>query len=70
MALLDATYNMFSTKGAERLEAAAKRYRIGTEKIREAVHAEFAEKRKKQSQRRKDSGARQPNGGRTKRAKV
>lgn len=70
MALLDATYNTFSTKGGERLEAVAKRYRIGTEKIREAVHAEIAEKRKKQAQRRKDSGSTQPNVGRTKRANV
>jgi len=57
MALLDATYNTFSAKGAERLEAVAKRYRVGTDKIREAVHAEFADKRKKQEQRRTDRGS-------------
>jgi ParB family chromosome partitioning protein len=57
MALLDATYNTFSAKGAERLEAVAKRYRIGTDKIRDAVHAEFADKRKKQEQRRKNRGS-------------
>ena len=55
--MLDATYNTFSAKGAERLEAVAKRYRVGTDKIREAVHAEFADKRKKQEQRRTDRGS-------------
>jgi ParB family transcriptional regulator, chromosome partitioning protein len=57
MALLDSTYNTFSAKGAERLEGVAKRYRVGTDKIREAVHAEFADKRKKQEQRRTDRGS-------------
>ncbi len=58
MALLDATYNTFSAKGAEKLEAVAKRYRIGADKIRDAVHAEFADQRKKQEQRKKDRSSR------------
>ena len=58
MALLDATFNTFSSQGAERLEAVAKRYRVNTKTLRQAVHGELAEKRKKQEQRRKepDSG--------------
>lgn len=54
MSLLDATFNTFSTQGGTQLNAVAKRYRINTDKIREAVSAEFADKRKKQEQRQKE----------------
>jgi ParB family transcriptional regulator, chromosome partitioning protein len=65
MALLDPAYNTFSAKGAERLESVAKRYRIGIDKIRDAVHAEFADQRQKQEQRRKDRGSQKQTIGRT-----
>jgi len=54
MSLLDATFNTFSTQGGMQLNAVAKRYRVNADKIREAVSAEFAGKRKKQEQRRKE----------------
>ncbi|HEV2201415.1 MAG TPA: ParB/RepB/Spo0J family partition protein [Bryobacteraceae bacterium] len=57
MALLDATFNTFSGEGAKQLEAVAKRYRVNTKTLRQAVHTELAEKLKKQGQRKKESGA-------------
>ena len=54
MALLDATFNTFSSHGAERLEGVAKRYRVNTKTLRQAVRGELAEKLKKQEQRRKE----------------
>lgn len=48
VALLDSAYQRGATSGVDPLLAAAKRYRIDTEKIEKAVTAEVAEKRKKQ----------------------
>ena len=56
MALLEATFNTFSGEGAKQLEAVAKRYRVNTKTLRQAVHAELAQKLKNQKQR-KESGA-------------
>lgn len=54
MALLDATFNMFSSQGSERLEAVAKRYRVNTKTLRQAVHTKLAEKLKKLGQRKEE----------------
>lgn len=57
MSLLDSAFNTYSPQGASQLNAVAKRYRVNTEKIRETVTAEFADKRRKQEQRRKERAA-------------
>jgi hypothetical protein len=57
MALLDATYNSYTRDGADRLEAAAKRYRVNVPKIAESVAGEFAARRKKRDERRKTASA-------------
>jgi ParB family chromosome partitioning protein len=65
MALLDAAFNTFSGEGAKQLEAVAKRYRVNTKTLRQAVHTELVEKLKKQEQRRK-----KPPSGKVRRAKA
>ena len=57
MSLLDATFNTYSLQGASQLNAVAKRYRVNTERLRESVTAEFADRRKKLEQRRKERAA-------------
>jgi hypothetical protein len=53
MCLLDSVYSVYSADGSRRLEAVAKRYRVASDKIRQAVTAEFAARRKKQEARAK-----------------
>lgn len=55
-ALLESAYSVYGSRASDRLQAAAKRYRINTERIAEDVAGEFAAKRKKQEQKRKADG--------------
>jgi len=53
ISLLDAAHNAYSRDGGERLESAAKRYRVNVQKIADTVAAEFAARRKRRDERRK-----------------
>jgi hypothetical protein len=52
IALLESAYQRGGAGRVDPLLAAARRYRIDTEKIEKAVTAEFAERRKKQERKR------------------
>ena len=53
ISLLDAAHSASSRDGGERLESAAKRYRVNVQKIADTVAAEFAARRKKRDERRR-----------------
>ncbi len=61
--LLESAYSGYGPRTLDRLHAAAKRYRINTEKIAEDVACEFAAKRTKQEKRRKERKPDRGSGG-------